>query len=1051
MQNRGAIATFAIILALASLFQLSFTFFTKSVEKKAKAYAKNEQAATIAQKLAKGDILRESYFMDSLSKVRERHYLDSMANETVYNILLKKYTYQDCKEREVNLGLDLKGGMNVMMEVSVVDIIRGLSGNSQDPTFLQAMSLAQQKQRNSQRDFVDLFQESFEEVDPNARLAAIFAYEFKNQGITTTSTNDEVIKVIRDEAERYIDQSYQILRTRIDRFGVAQPNIQRMAQQSRILIELPGIKEPERIRKLLQGTASLEFWETYSFTELAPYFTEANQRLSDITLAESGEKPASDTTAAVDSTSVIAEGQPDATIPTDTSLLAQDTSSLEDLIASDTSKKITPGEDQSRDEWAEENPLFNYLSPAFYQQDGKMYASDGAAVGYAAIKDTAVVNQMLKKTEDLFPRDLKLAWSAKPERWQTGDILTLYSLKITTRDGSAPLGGDAITNAYQDYDQNGQVEVSMSMDAEGGRIWKRLTGENIGKQVAIVLDDYVRSAPNVKSEIPNGQSSISGGGMEVEEAQDIANILKAGKMPAPAHIVQEEVVGPSLGREAVQSGVYSFFIAFLLVLIYMILYYNRAGLVADLALITNIFFMFGILASLGATLTLPGIAGIVLTLGMAVDANVIIYERIREEIRAGKGIRLAITDGYKNAYSAIIDGNVTTLITAVILYIFGSGPVQGFATTLIIGILSSLFSAIFISRIIFTWMLNKNKKITFANQYTLNTFTNLHFDFVGARKIFYAVSGIVIALGIVSLVTRGMDFGVDFSGGRTYVVRFDQNVRTDQVRGSLEKVLGSAPEVKTFGPSSQVKITTDYLIDNISTTGDSLVEAKIFEGVAGFFQKPIDFQAFSEDTDDKIVGKLSSQMVGPTIADDLKVKAVMAVFFALIGIFIYIAIRFKRWQFGLGGVAALAHDAFILIALYSMFHNILPFAMEVDQAFIAAILTIIGYSINDTVIIYDRVREYITLYPKRNLKDNMNGAINSTIGRTINTAGTTLVVLLAMFIFGGESIRGFVFALGVGIIVGTYSSVFISVPVAYELASLKLKRKKVPELKTAKA
>ncbi|HOW24842.1 MAG TPA: protein translocase subunit SecDF [Bacteroidales bacterium] len=1050
MQNRGAIATFAIILALASLFQLSFTFFTRNVERNSKKYATSEQAVSIARKLAKGDVLRENFVMDSVTKVRERHYLDSMSNEVVYNILLKKYTYQDCKEREVNLGLDLKGGMNVMMEVSVEDIIRGLSGKSQDPTFTKAMDMAKLKQRNSQRDFVDLFKESFEEVDPNARLAAIFAYEFKNQGITTTSTNDEVIKVIRDEAERYIDQSYQILRTRIDRFGVAQPNIQRMAQQSRILIELPGIKEPERIRKLLQGTASLEFWETYSFAELAPYFSEANQRLRDIEMSESGQPVTSDTTGTADTLSTL-QDQSITPSSSDTNQLASDSTALEDLIAADSAKEAANKEDQTREEWAKENPLFNYLSPAFYQQDGKMYASDGASVGYAAIKDTAMVNRMLRLTEDVFPRDLKLAWSAKPERWQTDDLLTLFALRITTRDGSAPLGGDAITNAFQDYDQNGQVEVSMSMDAEGGRVWKRLTGENIGKQVAIVLDDYVRSAPNVKSEIPNGQSSISGGGMEVEEAQDIANILKAGKMPAPARIVQEEVVGPSLGREAIRAGVYSFFIAFLLVLIYMFLYYNRAGLIADVALVTNIFFIFGILASLGATLTLPGIAGIVLTLGMAVDANVIIYERVREEVRAGKGMRLAISDGYKMAYSAIIDGNVTTLITGVILYIFGSGPIQGFATTLIIGILTSLFSAIFISRIIFTIMLDRNKRITFANKYTLNTFTNLHFDFVGSRRIFYIVSAIVIVLGTSSLIIRGLDPGVDFSGGRTYVVRFDQDVRTSDIRTSLEKVLGSAPEVKTFGPTTQVKITTNYLIDDISTTGDSVVEASIYKGVQGFFRNPIDYQTFSEDAEDKIVGKLSSQMVGPTIADDLKVKAVWAVFFALVGIFIYIAIRFKKWQFGLGGVAALAHDGFIMIALYSMFYNILPFAMEVDQAFIAAVLTIIGYSINDSVIIYDRVREYLSLYPKRDLKDNMNAAVNSTIGRTVNTAGTTLVVLIAMFIFGGEVIRGFTFALGVGIVVGTYSSVFISVPVAYELAVLKRKRKKAAELKPVKA
>ncbi len=1051
MQNRGAIATFAIILALASLFQLSFTFFTKKVERNSKKYSTSEQAVSIARKLAKGDFLRENYVMDSISKARERHYLDSMSNKVVYNILLKKYTYQDCKEREVNLGLDLKGGMNVMMEVSVEDIIRGLSGKSQDPTFQRAMDLAKQKQRNSQRDFVDLFQESFEETDPNARLAAIFAYEFKNQGITTTSTNDEVIKVIRDEAERYIDQSYQILRTRIDRFGVSQPNIQRMAQQSRILIELPGIKEPERIRKLLQGTASLEFWETYSFTELAPYFSEANQRLRDIETGRSGETVVNDSTNMADTTLSV-ENQPVTPTPSDTNQLASDTTALEDLIAADSAKEAANQEDQTREEWAKENPLFNYLSPAFYQQDGKMYASEGASVGYSPIKDTATVNHMLRLAEDVFPRDLKLAWSAKPERWQTEDILTLYALKITTRDGSAPLGGGAITNAFQDYDQNGQVEVSMSMDAEGGRVWKRLTGENIGRQIAIVLDDYVRSAPNVKSEIPNGQSSISGGGMEVEEAQDIANILKAGKMPAPARIVQEEVVGPTLGREAINAGVLSFCISIVIVLLYMIFYYGKAGTVADLALLVNIFFIFGILASLGATLTLPGIAGIVLTFGMALDANVIIYERVREEVRAGKGMRLAISDGYKHAYSAIIDGNVTTLLTGVILYIFGSGPIKGFATTLIIGIVASLFTAIFISRIIFTIMLDRNKVITFANKYTLNLFTKVNYDFIGNRKKFYLISLVIIIIGVTSLIIRGMDPGVDFTGGRTYIVRFDQVVRTDEVRNSLENVLGSAPEVKTFGPSTQVKITTKYMVDDVSTTGDSLVERKIYEGVTGFFQNPIDYQTFSAESGKKLVGKLSSQMVGPTVADDLKVKAAWAVFLSLIGIFLYMAVRFKKWSFGLGGVAALAHDTFILVALYSIFYNVMPFALELDQNFIAAVLTIIGYSINDSVVIYDRVREYRTLYPKRNLAETMNAAVNSTIGRTINTGGTTLLTLLAMFIFGGEVIRGLCFALFVGIVVGTYSSVFISVPVAYEFAMMNIKRKKkAVELKTVKA
>jgi SecD/SecF fusion protein len=1054
MQNRGAIATFAIILALASLFQLSFTFFTKNVERKASQYATNEQAGSIARQMAKGDLLKETFILDSISKKRQQYYLDSMSNEVIYNILVKKYTYQDCKEREVNLGLDLKGGMNVMMEVSVVDIIRGLSGNSQDSTFVKALRLAQMKQKDSQRDFVDLFQESFEEIDPNARLAAIFAYEFKNQGVTTTSTNDEVVKVIRDEAEIYIDRSYQILRTRIDRFGVAQPNIQRMAQQSRILIELPGIKEPERVRKLLQGTANLEFWETYSFTELASYFNTANERLRDIySVTQTGQTgttagSATETSGTtVTDTSATASTEIPGTNPEGTDT----TSALEDLITRDTTVKEDASDELSREKWEEENPLFAYLQPAYYQQDGKMYASDGAAVGYAAIKDTATINSMMSQVSTIMPRDLKLAWSAKPERWQTDDILTLYALRVTSRDGAAPLGGESITNAFQDYDQNGQVEVSMSMDADGARIWKRLTGENINRQIAIVLDDYVRSAPSVKGEIPNGQSSISGGGMEVEEAQDIANILKAGKMPAPARIVQEEVVGPSLGKEAIRSGILSFLIAFCLVLVYMYAYYNRAGLIANVALVTNIFFIFGILASLGATLTLPGIAGIVLTLGMAVDANVIIYERIREEVRAGKGTRLAINDGYKHAYSAIIDGNVTTLITGVILYIFGSGPIQGFATTLIIGILSSLFSAIFISRIIFTIMLDRNRVITFANKYTLYTFLNLNFDFIGLRKRWYMVSAVIIVIGIVSLVIRGLDPGVDFKGGRTYVVRFDQDVKTSDVRKALEPYFDGAPEVKTFGPNNQVKITTKYMIDDASTAGDSTVEAQLYAGVKGFYRDPVDFETFATDTEDKLVGKLSSQMVGPTIADDLKVKAVWAVFFALVGIFFYIAVRFKKWHFGLGGVAALAHDSFILVAIYSILYNVVPFSMEIDQAFIAVVLTIIGYSINDTVIIYDRVREYLHLYPKRDLHETMNAAVNSTIGRTVNTAGTTLIVLIAMFIFGGEVIRGFTFALALGIIVGTYSSVFVSVPVAYEFAIMKRKRAKKAEVKTVKA
>jgi SecD/SecF fusion protein len=674
-------------------------------------------------------------------------------------------------------------------------------------------------------------------------------------------------------------------------------------------------------------------------------------------------------------------------------------------------------------------------------------------VGYAAIKDTAAVNRLLRQTKNLFPRDLKFAWSNQP-RVKGSDFLELFALKVSNpREMKPALGGEVITNARQDFDMNGRVEVSMSMNSEGAKIWKRLTGDNIGNQIAIVLDDYVYSAPNVNSEIPTGQSSISGN-FTIEEAQDLANVLKAGKLPAPARIVEEAVVGPSLGREAISAGLWSFVIAFILVLVYMIFYYNRAGFVADFALLTNIFFLFGVLASFGAVLTLPGIAGIVLTLGMAVDANVIIYERIKEEVRAGKGISLAIADGYKNAYSAIIDGNVTTLLTAIVLYVFGSGPVQGFATTLIIGILSSLFSAIFISRLIFTWALDKNYVVNFANKLTLNTLANVNIDFLSKRKAGYIISGTLIIVSLLSLTFRGLNYGVDFSGGRTFVIRFDQPVNTLEVRRALEGVFIDAggqsvpPEVKTFGPDRQVKVTTKFMIDETGTEVDSIIQAKIFEGLLPFYvNQDITYTAFSTDTetDDKLLGILSSQKVGPTIAVDIRNRAIMAVIFALIVIFIYIALRFRKWQYGLAGVVALFHDTIITLGLFSLFYNILPFSMEIDQAFIAAILTIIGYSINDTVIIFDRIREYATLYHKRDLKTNINGALNSTLARTINTSGTTLMVLFIIFIFGGEVIRGFTFALLAGILVGTYSSLFNASPVAFDLITSK--NKKVEEIK----
>jgi len=1060
MQNKGVVKFFAIVFGLVCLFQLSFTGISYYYSNQAEKYSDNPVVKKQAEALAKGNPAKIDYYHDSLTKSRLEYYNDSMAGVTVFNILLKKYTLKDVREREINLGLDLKGGMNVTMAVSVPDVIRALSGNNQDPTFVKALNLAIQKERNSTADFVDLFAESFRETDPNAKLAAIFSTVELKDRISFSSTNEEVIQVIREESNAAIDRTYNILTTRIDRFGVVQPNIQRLQTAGRILIELPGIKDPERVRKLLQGTAQLEFWETYQYPDLYAYFADANKRL--VAILESGlEATQTDSTLTGDTAAQnnaiankqqLAEKQtgeqakPDSAV-TDTS----SANALLDKLGSDTSQ-LANKKDQSFEDYAKTNPLFAYLNPAIYQtKEGQYMPGQTAMVGRAFIKDTARVNYMLRLTKNLFPRDLKLVWTVKPRDEESKDILELVALKITSRDGAPALGGDVITNARQDYDQNGRVEVSMSMNSEGARIWKRLTGDNIGKQIAIVLDNYIYSYPNVNGEIPNGMSSITGGDMTVEEAQDLANILKAGKLPAPARIVQEEVVGPSLGRESIQSGLISFIIAFVIVLFYMTLYYNRAGNVADLALFANVFFLFGVMASMGAVLTLPGIAGIVLTLAMAVDSNVIIYERMREEIRAGKGMRLVVKDGYRHAYSAIIDGHVTTILTGIVLYIFGSGPVQGFATTLVIGLLISLFTAVLIARLFFEYMLDHNMQITVWNKYTKDLFTNLKFDFIASRKKFYMISGSILLVGIIFIAFRGLEPGLDFTGGRSYIVRFDKDVSTNDLRESLRKSFGVSPEVKTFGPENQVKITTKYLIDDLSLTADSLVDIKLFEGVKGFYVNPINYDEFKSSDPGKLRGEFSSQRIDPVISYALIWQAIMAVLFSLVIIFIYIAIRFKNWQYGLGGVAALFHDTLIILGVFAIFHGVLPFSMEVDQSFIAALLTVIGYSIMDTVIIFDRIREYNSLYPKRNLSININGAINSTLGRTINTSGTTLLTLIVIFIFGGEVLRGFTFAMLIGVIIGTYSSIYVATPISYDIISWMKQRREKKETSLKKA
>ena len=1004
MQNKGAIKTLAIIFGLIFLYQLSFTVVTKVVENK-------------AAKFAQGDV------------VKENHYLDSMSNVNVYNLLVKKYTYREAKEREINLGLDLKGGMNVTLEVSVKDIVNALAGaNANDPTFQQAMQLAAERQQKSEGDFVTLFGQAFEEVDPNAKLASIFLFEFKDKGITVNSTNSEVLKVLKEESDGAIDRSYQILRTRIDRFGVAQPNIQKLEGSGRILVELPGIKDPARVRKLLQGTAQLEFWETYNFSELYQYFDQANAKLAekakaanttnDEAIEETVESPA-------EGDEVVAEAQPEVA-EADTTKAEKE---LLEQIAEDNSEEEL-NEDEALAKFQAENPLYALLQPSYTQQG----PAQTARVGIAQVKDTANINRMLAETANIFPRTLKLAWSVKPQNYGgETEFLELVALKMS-RDNKCALGGEVITDARQDYGQNNQVEVTLQMNSEGAKAWKRLTGENIGKQVAIVLDNYVYSFPVVNDEIPNGRSSISGGGMQIEEAQDLANILKAGKLPAPARILEEQVVGPSLGQESVRKGMWSMVFAFLLVLIYMVFFYKKAGLVADVALIVNVFFLFGVLACLGSVLTLPGIAGIVLTLGMAVDSNVIIFERIKEELRDGKALRAAIDAGYKNAYSAIIDGNVTTLITGIVLIILGTGPVHSFAVTLCIGILTSLFTSIFISRLIFARMLDKEKEISFTTKFTENFLKDTHFDFIKFRKTAYIIALVMIVISVGSLAFKGLNLGIDFKGGRNYIVRFDQDVKVDQVREALSAVNvegWETPEVKTYGPNGQVKITTKYKIEDNNPEVDSEIQGILYQGLNGLFSQKLSPEQFSSE--DETIGVLSTQKVGATIASDVKRKSIWAIAVSLVLMFAYIAIRFRRWQYGLSALAALTHDTIIMLGMYSLFFNILPFTMEVDQAFIAAVLTIIGYSINATVVIFDRVRENTNLHPKATWRENINNAVNSTLTRSFNTSGSTFVVLLAIFFFGGDTIRGFIFALLVGILAGTFSSVFLSSPIAYNL------------------
>ena len=1016
MQSKGAIRLVAILLGIACVWQLAFTAVTSIQEKKAAKYAENAVAAFQQtpdfNKLAED---AKAYTLDSLTKDRNRWYIDSISNEKVY----LGYTYKDVKAKEINLGLDLKGGMNVMLQVQLEDLVKALAADNATPQFNQAINLAKERSVNSRADFITLFADAWKEVSGGQRLAQVFGtYEMRDR-IKPESTDEQVIAIIREDAESAVSNSFNVLRSRIDRFGVTQPSIQKLGNTGRILVELPGVKEPERVRKLLQGTASLEFWTTYDNQEIYPYLVDANTLLAQL---QAGEEEVAATTENAEAA------------PADTAEAANS-----DLLGEEIQSNSASEDDAALENYRKQNPLFAVLQPS--------NARGNACIGYAQGSDTAVVNRLLNMTQvkDILPAEFRPMWSVKPSTLIAGgNWFELVAIKAATRDGKAPLDGGSVTDARVSYDGTGRNQgnptVSMTMNAEGANVWARLTKDNIGKQIAIVLDGLVYSYPTVQSEISGGSSQISGN-FTVEEATDLTNVLKSGKLPAPAKIIQEQVVGPTLGSRSIRAGLISFIIAFLLVLIYMIFFYQGAGLVADIALLCNVLFLFGTLVSFGAVLTLPGIAGLVLTLGMAVDANVIIYERIKEELAAGKGLSKAIADGYSNAYSAIIDGQITTLLTGVVLFIFGSGPVQGFATTLIIGIITSVLTSIFITRLIFEGRLKRGKNITFENNLTKNFLKNTKIDFIGKKKISYTVSGILIAISILSICFKGFTYGVDFTGGRTYVVRFDTPVTAEEIRSAAEAEFDGAVEVKQFGGESQMKITTQYKVEDESTTVDAEVEQKLFNALKGFFaNKDMSITDFTSTLDNPN-GIISSDKVGPTIANDMKRDAIIAVLIALLVIFAYIAFRFRGWTWGLGGVASLAHTALIVIGFFSLFSGILPFNLDVDQTFIAAILTIIGYAINDNVVIFDRIREMRGLHPKDNFKDTVNTALNATLSRTMNTSLTTLLTMLAIAIFGGESIRGLAVALILGIIIGTYASLMIGTPIMYD-ATIKAEEKK---------
>jgi SecD/SecF fusion protein len=984
MQNKGLIKLFAVLFALVSIYQLSFTFIASNVETEAEAFAESEIPESVEN------------FTQERNNAAEQ-YLDSIGNESIFAGI----SYNTAKGKELNKGLDLKGGINVILQISVEDLLKGLANNSKDPAFNQALADAGEARKNSQDSFLELFYQAFESKE-GASLASpdVFGTKALSDEISFDMENSSVKPIINRKIDESVTSAFEVLRERIDKFGVTQPNIQRLGDSGRILIELPGAKDISRIQNLLQSTAQLEFWDVYRANEFSDYLVNADAIVAENIKSET-EK----------SEDVQVEDEEQEETETD---------DLESLLSS---------EDEETEDFSKSNPLLSLVQTVGQPQ--------GPIIAYFAIKDTAKVNSYLSmpQVKSQLPADKKYAEFVWGKPAQDSEIIELYALK-GNRNNEPQLSGAVVTDAQQTYDQVGRVAVSMQMDGRGAKIWEDMTGKasSQGSQIAIVLDNIVYSAPGVSSgAITGGRSEITGE-FSIEEAQDLANVLRAGKLPASANIVQSEIVGPSLGQEAIDSGVLSFGIALIFVLLYMIFYYGKAGLYADIALVINILFIFGVLSGLGAVLTLPGIAGIVLTIGMSVDANVLIFERIREELAKGKTQAEAITDGFKNALSSILDANITTGLTGLILLTFGTGPIKGFATTLLIGIVTSLFCAIFLTRLFIAGGGKKGKSLPFSTGMTKNWFLNIDINFLKKRKVAYIISAVAIIISIGSLATKGLNEGVDFVGGRSYTVRFEQPVNPTEIQTKLVQDLLSV-EAKTYGSSSQLKITTNFKIEEEGTVIDDEIQAILFNNLKDYLPGGMTLKAFKvgeSGNDAKEYGIMSSIKVGPTIADDIKTASYYAIIGSLIVVFLYILLRFRRWQFSLGAVAAVIHDVIIVLGLFSLLYNVLPFSLEIDQAFIAAILTVIGYSLNDTVVVFDRIREYFNEHPTWKMDKLINLAVSSTISRTINTSLTTLVVLTAIFIFGGDSIRGFMFALIIGVVVGTYSSVFIATPVMFD-------------------